>query len=173
VPAENLPTWCPPAAAIGTVEAADVYAYAGDLTLAGGTRNLIPYIATAQPPGHDGPAAAPPIPPSGSGMASNAWAVGGERSASGHGMVMANPHFPWYGEARLWECHLVLPGQLDVYGTSLIGTPGVQIGFNRHVGWAHTFSVGNRFTVYKLELLPGEPTSTAMGTRSARWSARP
>ena len=29
-------------------------------------------------------------------------------------MVLANPHFPWGGEARFWECHLTMPGQLDV-----------------------------------------------------------
>ena len=83
--------------------------------------------------------------------------------ASGHGMVMANPHFPWYGEARLWECHLTIPGTIDIYGVSLLGTPGVQMGFNRGVAWAHTFSIGNRFTVYRLALDPGDPTHYRYG----------
>ena len=67
---------------------------------------------------------APPFSPIGGALASNGWAVGGDASASGHGMVVANPHFPWFGEARLWECHLTLPGELYVYGVSLLGTPG-------------------------------------------------
>ena len=95
--------------------------------------------------------------------ASNGWALGGDATASGHGIVMANPHFPWYGEGRFWECHLTLPGELDVYGVSLLGTPGVQMGFNADVAWAHTFSNGHRFTLARLDLLPGEPTTYRHG----------
>lgn len=49
--------------------------------------------------------------------------------------MVAKPHFPWRGDGRFWECHLTVPGELDVYGVSLIGTPLVQMGFNRHVAW--------------------------------------
>jgi acyl-homoserine-lactone acylase len=73
--------------------------------------------------------------------------------------VLANPHFPWGGEARFWECHLTLPGQLDCYGVSLLGAPGIQMGFNEGVAWAHTFSKGHRFTLYQLRLAQGAPTS--------------
>ena len=161
--AAGLPDWCPSAADVGTVEAADVFASAADLALAGGARNLIAYVASARPPGPDGPAPAPPFAPVGGSPASNGWAVGGDVSATGHGMVVANPHFPWYGEARLWECHLTLPGELDVYGVSLLGTPGVQMGFTRNVAWSHTFSAGNRFTVYRLDLVEGDPTRYRYG----------
>ena len=75
--------------------------------------------------------------------ASNGWAFGGDATASGHGIVVANPHFPWGGEARFWECHLTIPGELDVYGVSLLGTPGVQMGFNarRRLG-PHVLAAG-------------------------------
>jgi acyl-homoserine-lactone acylase len=159
----QLPSWCPTPEAIGTVEAADLFAYFADLTLAAGTRNLIRLIGTAAPPGPDGPVPAPELPQVNNGMGSNAWAVGRAASATGNGMVLANPHFPWYGEVRFWECHLVLPGELDVYGISLVGTPGVQMGFNRNLAWAHTFSVGSRFTVYRLDLAVGEPTKYHYG----------
>lgn len=159
----QLPAWAPTPQAIGTIEAADLFAYFADLTLAAGTRNLIRYIATAAPPGPDGPVPPPPAPAPNRGLASNAWAVGRAASATGQGMVLANPHFPWYGEVRFWECHLTMPGALDVYGISLVGTPGVQMGFNRHVAWAHTFSVGSRFTVYRLDLVPEHPTSYRYG----------
>jgi acyl-homoserine-lactone acylase len=159
----QLPPWCPPPAAIGTIEAADLFAYFADLTLAAGTRNLIRFVGTAAPPGPDGPVPPPEMLQVNRGLGSNAWAVGRAASASGNGMVVANPHFPWYGEVRFWECHLVLPGELDVYGISLVGTPGVQMGFNRNVAWAHTFSVGNRFTAYRLDLVAGEPTKYRYG----------
>lgn len=78
-------------------------------------------------------------------------------------MVLGNPHFPWYGEARFWECHLTLPGELDVYGVSLLGLPGVQIGFTESMAWTHTFSTGNRFCLYRLDLAPGDPTRYRSG----------
>jgi acyl-homoserine-lactone acylase len=73
-------------------------------------------------------------------------------------MLLANPHYPWVGSNRFWEKHLVIPGQLDVYGVGLLGIPGVAIGFNRAVAWTHTVSAGKRFTLYTLDLAPGNPT---------------
>jgi acyl-homoserine-lactone acylase len=74
-------------------------------------------------------------------------------------MLIANPHFPWEGELRFWESHLTIPGELNVYGASLIGLAGVQIGFNEHVAWTHTVATGARVTAYKLDLVAGDPTS--------------
>ena len=105
------------------------------------------------------------------GLASNGWALGGERTESGGGMVLANPHFPWTGERRLWESHLTIPGELDVYGVSLLGTPGVQIGFNRDVAWTHTVSDGKRLTMYELALVPGRPTAYRYDGRELEMTA--
>ena len=55
-------------------------------------------------------------------------------------MLLANPHFPWEGELRFWESQLTVPGNLNVYGASLGGLPGVQIGFTDKVAWTHTIS---------------------------------
>jgi acyl-homoserine-lactone acylase len=90
--------------------------------------------------------------------ASNGWAIGRELSERGGGMLIANPHYPWVGSNRFWEKHLTIPGELDVYGVSLLGIPGVSIGFNEAVGWTHTVSAGVRYTLYSLELVPGAPT---------------
>lgn len=162
--AGTLPSWCAGAEWIRPIEELDLYAYLGDIALMGSGRNLAHLIGWAQAPGPDGP-----HPPAslealgGPAFASNGWAVGGDVTASGGGMVLANPHFPWGGEARFWECHLTLPGQLDVYGVSLLGAPGVQMGFNNDVAWAHTFSNGHRFTLYQLRLAQGAPTSYHYG----------
>jgi acyl-homoserine-lactone acylase len=161
---DALPPWCADAAWIRPLDELDLYAYFGDLALLASGRNLVGIIGRAEAPGPDGPK--PPSPLSALGAnteASNGWAFGRDATASGHGLVMANPHFPWSGEARFWECHLTLPGELDVYGASLIGAPGVQMGFNAHVGWAHTFSAGHRFTLARLDLVPGSPTSYRFG----------
>lgn len=89
---------------------------------------------------------------------SNGWGIGKERSANGRGMLVANPHFPWEGELKLYESHLRVPGQLDVYGASLMGVVGVLIGFNPDIAWTHTVSDGQRLTVYNLEIDPADPT---------------
>lgn len=92
------------------------------------------------------------------GMGSNAWAFGKARTANGRGLLLGNPHYPWYGDSRFWEKHLTIPGVLDVYGVHLLGAPGVAIGFNRGVGWSHTVSASQRVVYYQLQLVPGKPT---------------
>ena len=165
VATDALPAWCRGAEWIRPISELDLYAYMGDVALMGSGRNLVGIIGRAEAPGPDGPAPPAPLSALGRGNqeASNGWALGREATASGHGLVVANPHFPWTGEARFWECHLTLPGELDVYGVSLLGSPGVQMGFNRDVAWAHTFSKGHRFTLARLDLVPGRPTSYRHG----------
>lgn len=91
------------------------------------------------------------------GMGSNAWALAADRTENGRGMLLANPHYPWYGIARFWEKHLTIPGVIDAYGAGLIGTPGVAIGFNAQVGWSHTVSDSKRTVLYQLVLNPDNP----------------
>lgn len=160
----EVPQWCADAPWLVPLTEMDAYRVVVDTGLMASGRNLVGLIGRAEAPGDDGPV--PPAPLSALGSAnaaSNGWALGGEVTASGGGMVVANPHFPWYGEARFWECHLTIPGELDVYGASLIGLPGVQLGFNESVGWTHTFSRGNRFTLYRLDLSPRDPTRYRFG----------
>jgi acyl-homoserine-lactone acylase len=146
---------------VGPVSATDLFAYYIDLAVLASSKNLIDYIGVAIAPGSGDKVSAPPF----SGLAfreaeigSNGWGIGAGLSASGRGMIMGNPHFPWEGELRLWESHLTIPGELNIYGASLLGVPGVLIGFNEAVAWTHTVSAGHRFTAYKLELSPDDPT---------------
>ncbi len=153
------PSWAIGAKWIRPIDEIDMWTHLGDVTLMASGRNLVQLMGRAEAPGPDGPV--PPSPLDAMGpppAASNGWAVGGDASASGAGMVLANPHFPWYGEARFWECHLRIPGTYDTYGVSLLGTPGVQLGFNQSLAWTHTFSRGHRFTVASLELDAADPT---------------
>jgi acyl-homoserine-lactone acylase len=162
--AGSLPPWCAGAEWIRTIDELDLYAYLGDVALLASGRNLAELIGRAEAPGPDGPVPPSPIEAlGGPGAASNGWAVGGDVTASGGGMVLANPHFPWSGEARFWECHLTIPGEYDAYGVALLGTPGVQMGFNAALAWAHTFSCGHRFTLYQLDLDASGPTRYRFG----------
>ena len=166
----SLPAWCAGADWVRPIDELDFYAYLGDVALLGSGRNLAGIIGRAEAPGPDGSVPPSPVSALGGGAgnaagnaASNGWAFGGDVTASGHGLVVANPHFPWGGEARFWECHLTIPGELDVYGVALLGTPGVQMGFNEGVAWCHTFSRGSRFTLARLDLVAGHPTRYRFG----------
>ncbi len=84
---------------------------------------------------------------------SNATAIGGSSSTTGRGMVLGNPHFPWRGRYRFTQQQLTIPGSYDVAGASLIGSPVVNIGWNKSVAWSHTVSTAYRFTPYEYQTL--------------------
>jgi acyl-homoserine-lactone acylase len=82
---------------------------------------------------------------------SNAWAVAPNRSASGHTLLLANPHLPWSGAFTWFEAQLVAPG-IDAYGAALVGAPILQIAFNDHLGWTHTVNTQDVEDLYELTL---------------------
>lgn len=173
---EQVPGSCAGQDWLRPISATDLFAYYVDLGLLASGNALTGYIATAQPPGS--PLVLPGGPLSGlrsrtaEGLGSNGWALGKARSASGAGLVVANPHFPWEGELKLWESHVTVPGELNVYGVALMGVPGALIGFNDKIGWTHTFSAGQRFTFYKLDLVEGEPTKYLVDGAPREMTAR-
>jgi acyl-homoserine-lactone acylase len=90
---------------------------------------------------------------------SNGIGLGSLDTRSHHGMVLANPHFPWVGTERFWMAQLDVPGKYDVEGGTLEGFPMIGIGFNRNLAWTHTVSTSRRFAAYQLKLVPGDPFS--------------
>ncbi len=82
---------------------------------------------------------------------SNAMAIAAGRSASGHAMLMANPHLFWGGSSTFFEAHLNAPG-FAAYGATLVGMPVLAIAFNNHLGWTHTVNPNNNSTRYELTL---------------------
>jgi len=95
-------------------------------------------------------------------MGSNTYAVGPDRSASGDAMLVQNPHLPWWREFLFFESHLNFQGK-SMYGATLVGFPGIAIGFNNDLGWSHTDNTIDNADTYELELkdghylLDGEP----------------
>ena len=87
-------------------------------------------------------------------LGSNAYAIAPKRSASGNAMLVQNPHLPWSGEFLFFESHLNLDGK-NMYGTTLVGFPGIAIGFNNHLGWSHTNNTIDNADTYELELKDG------------------
>ncbi|WP_238343130.1 penicillin acylase family protein [Nocardioides cynanchi] len=97
---------------------------------------------------------------------SNATAVGGRDTTTGKGMLLGNPHFPWVGRYRFTQQQLTIPGKYDVAGASLIGSPVVNIGWNKNVAWSHTVSTAFRFTPYEYPYLGGLSYATDHGTQT-------
>ncbi len=160
---EGFPGWCAGEDWVRPITAIDYYAYVRDGAMMASGATLAHFIGAAQPP-----ARAASVTPSVSDFraalteltvhASNGWALGSDRSESGGGMVLTNPQFGWHGATQFRENHLTIPGEINVYGASFGGFPGIQVGFNENVAWTHTVSEGFRFTVYELQLVPGKPT---------------
>ncbi len=158
----GLPTACRNQDWVRPINHIDLLAYYLHLGQFGSGYALVAEVGNAAPPSRRSRSEPPPIekleyfrnPPIGS----NGWAIGADKSSTGKGMVLSNTHFPAEGERQWWESHLTIPGELNVYGASLIGVPLVNIGFNEHVAWTHTVSNTPRFIVYQLELETGDPT---------------
>ncbi|WP_111710091.1 acylase [Lutibacter citreus] len=87
-------------------------------------------------------------------MGSNTIAIAPKRSASGNAMLVQNPHLPWWKEFLFFESHLNLNGK-NMYGSTLVGFPGIAIGFNENLGWSHTNNTIDNADTYELELKDG------------------
>lgn len=105
-------------------------------------------------------------------MGSNAVAFNGTTTADGRGLLIGNPHYPWHGGRRFWQSQQTIPGELNVSGGSLIGTPVVNVGFNGHVAWSHTVATGVPFNVHELTLDPADPTAYLVDGKRERMTKR-
>ncbi|MEH6518796.1 MAG: penicillin acylase family protein [Halioglobus sp.] len=90
-------------------------------------------------------------------LGSNGLVLGRDATQDGSGMLLGNPHQPWFGDGAWYMAHLTLPGEYDVAGASLQGFPFIGIGFNQDLAWTHTVSFANRFSLYELKLNPDNP----------------
>ncbi|CAL9326558.1 penicillin acylase family protein [Streptomyces sp. SudanB52_2052] len=106
------------------------------------------------------------------GMGSNAVAFRGDTTANGRGLLLGNPHYPWQGGRRFWQSQQTIPGELNVSGGSLLGTPAISIGFNAHVAWSHTVSTGIPANFHRLTLDPADPTTYLVDGRPERMTKR-
>ena len=96
-------------------------------------------------------------------IGSNALGFGSALTDSGRGILLGNPHYPWHGPSRFHIAHLTLPGKVDVMGASLVTTSRVAIGFTENVAWSHTVSTALRFTMFRLDLVAGNPMTYRLG----------
>jgi acyl-homoserine-lactone acylase len=80
---------------------------------------------------------------------SNAFALGGSRTATGKPILLGNPHLNW--SSLYWEAHVRVPGRIDFYGSTLVGIPVLRAGFNDRLGFVTTNNAPDLDDVYALE----------------------
>ena len=82
--------------------------------------------------------------------------VNGEQTSDGKAKIVQNPHLAFGSFMKWFEAQLVCEQcEFDIYGTSLLGIPGIQIGFTDYLGWSHTVNKHQAYTTYELEMVPG------------------
>jgi acyl-homoserine-lactone acylase len=77
---------------------------------------------------------------------SNGFAIAPSKSASGHAMLLINPHTSFYFRP---EVHVVSEQGLNAYGAVTWGQFFIYQGFNEHCGWMHTSSEADAIDEYK------------------------
>ncbi len=70
-------------------------------------------------------------------VGSNNWAIHGKRTQSGYPLLANDPHLTLTLPSIWLEMHLESP-TVSVYGVTLMGAPGVIIGYNRVMAWGVT-----------------------------------
>ncbi|PUZ30120.1 penicillin amidase [Chitinophaga costaii] len=68
---------------------------------------------------------------------SNNWAVSGRKTRSGAPILCSDPHLGLHLPSLWYEVQIKV-NDMNVYGASLPGAPGVVIGFNDHIAWGVT-----------------------------------
>lgn len=85
------------------------------------------------------------------GKGSNNWAVSGSRTASGAPILCNDPHLGLNLPSLWFETQLQTP-EMNVYGASLPGAPGVIIGFNENISWGLTNNYRDVKDFYEIKM---------------------
>lgn len=81
---------------------------------------------------------------------SNAWAIGPQKSETGHTMLFINPHEPFLvGSYVFYEGHLHSDEGWDLSGATFFGWPFPHLGHNEYLGWSHTNNLPDIADVYE------------------------
>ncbi len=102
---------------------------------------------------------------------SNNWAVGPDKSATGHAMLASDPHLGMKLPSLWFAVHLHAPG-INVAGASLPGTPAVIIGFNEKIAWGVTNAQRDLVDWYKIQFKEGDKNFYKLDNQWTKTSPR-
>jgi penicillin amidase len=87
---------------------------------------------------------------------SNNWAIAASKSATGHAIVGTDPHLEYSEPSVRYLLHLDAP-TLHVIGANRPISPGVSLGHNDWIAWAHTSFPVDQEDLYVYQLNPANP----------------
>ena len=87
---------------------------------------------------------------------SNAWAIAGERTASGKPLLAGDPHIGFAVPAVWYEAHLSAPG-FDLYGHFPALNPFALLGHNAEFGWSLTMFENDDIDLVAEQANPANP----------------
>jgi penicillin G amidase len=87
---------------------------------------------------------------SSSGIGSNNWAVSPGKTASGNPILCNDPHL-FLTLPSVWYEQQIITPDLNVYGVTFPGVPGVIIGFNKSICWGVTNAGWDVMDWYKIQ----------------------
>ncbi len=89
----------------------------------------------------------------GIGLASNIWAVGPGRSASGCPILANDPHLPPVVPPYWYLAHIETPS-FRLRGAAFAGTPAILVGHNEHGAWGLTAGLADNTDLFVEEMGP-------------------
>jgi penicillin amidase len=99
---------------------------------------------------------------------SNSWAVHGSKTASGFPLIASDPHLALTSPPLWWHFHLDTKragGDVSTAGLSLVGAPGVVLGFTEYVAWGSTVHGFDVTDIYLERITPGDPDTVEIDGR--------
>jgi len=97
------------------------------------------------------------------GHGSNAWVISPGRSKTGGAILCNDPHLRMMVPSIWYLMHLQAPaapaqdGGYEVWGASVPGCPGIQVGHNRWIAWGVTAALCDDVEIYRERTHPLEP----------------
>ena len=92
---------------------------------------------------------------------SNAWAISGQRTASGKPLLAGDPHIGYSAPAVWYEAHLTAPG-FDLYGHYQALNPFALLGHNDKFGWSLTMFENDDVDLVAEKLNPANPNQVSI-----------
>jgi acyl-homoserine-lactone acylase len=96
----------------------------------------------------DWPSAAEDAPLVSKDFGSNGWVIGPSKSATGHAMLLINPHLPFFGHGQVYEGHVISKQGWNFSGYTRLGFPFPYVGHNETLGWVSTDNSGDQADLY-------------------------
>ena len=84
------------------------------------------------------------------GIGSNNWALAGAKTSSGYPMLANDPHLD-LTLPSIWYQIQMASNDVNAYGVSIPGAPGIVIGFNANVAWGVTNVDANVMDWYRIK----------------------